>query len=50
MTNISVKSNAELIKLSCKCNFLLEKEKKLIENLPDFVKQLKDMYNEYRNK
>jgi len=30
--------------------FLLEKEKKLIENLPDFVKQLKDMYNEYRNK
>ncbi len=30
--------------------FLLEKEKKLIENLPDFVKQLKDMYNDYRNK
>ncbi len=31
-------------------SFLLEKEKKLIENLPDFVKQLKDMYNEHRNK
>jgi hypothetical protein len=31
-------------------SFLLEKEKKLIENLPYFVKQLKDMYNEYRNK
>ncbi len=30
--------------------FLLEKEKMLIENLPDFVKQLKDMYNDYRNK
>ncbi len=30
--------------------FLLEKEKKLIENIPDFVKQLKDMYNENRNK
>ncbi len=30
--------------------FLLEKEKKLIENLPDFVKHLKDMHNEYKNK
>ncbi len=36
--------------LAANKNFLLEKEKKLIENLPDFVKQLKNMYNEYKNK
>jgi len=36
--------------LAANKHFLLEKEKKLIENLPDFVKQLKNMYNEYNNK